>query len=291
MKTRKSDLVDFVHRRLCKQLADGELRIGQHVKAQRVARELNVSAATARKAIGQLVRDGWLATGENGRPVVVKIPPRPQLDGDESFAGLTESVSDRIVEMALDREFELGEIIKAKPLAKKLDVSLATLRAALDWLCKDGMLTRLPRRGWQITALTLEEVRTMFTVRRTLEPMALKKLFERIDDEVIDELLAETEQIIADFDRVSRAERLRAERRFHQSLIDMADDAVLSEVLSPLVKKMMLVISVTHGLSRSSWPEHKRILLAIKARDFDKALECLERDLADPLEVAFYDWD
>ena len=113
----------------------------------------------------------------------------------------------------------------------------------------------------------------------------------RIDDKLIDSLLAETDEILADFGNVSRMRRLHAESRFHRSLAEMAGDSVLLETLNPLIRKMMMVISVTRGLSKSSWPEHKRILEAIKRRDSAAATECLTRDLADPIDVGFADWD
>jgi len=102
--------------------------------------------------------------------------------------------------------------------------------------------------------------------------------------------LAETQEMIVRFDETSRVERMRAEHRFHQQLIALAGDQVLAEVLHPLLSKMLLV-NVAHGLSRSSFPEHQRILEAIKQRNKAEAMAALERDLADPLEAAFYDWD
>ena len=292
MKTRTRQLTDHVHRQLYDRLADRKLRTGEHVKSQDVAIELGVSQATARKAIARLVREGWLESGENGRPVVVKHPPkRRRKSDDEAFQGITEQTAERIVDLALGHRFRPGEVIKARPLAQELGVSLPTARAALDTLCRDGMLNRLPRRGWQIAPIKLDEVRTMFTVRRTLEPMVLEKLFTRIDNRAIEEMLIETEQMIAGFDQATRVERMHAEHRFHQRLIEMADDQVLSEVLQPLVRKMIVVVNVTHGLSHSVFPEHKRILEAILRRDKAEAIKCLERDLADPLEVGFYDWD
>lgn len=287
-----------VYGHLLGQLAARKLALGDHVKAQVVAGELSVSQATARKAIARLVDDGWLSTGENGRPVVVKHPPLSTAgkthaapDGVFEFTSRTESTGRTILELALNREFPLGKVIKARPLAERLGVSLSTVREALDWLCRDGGLVRVPRRGWQFARLKLGEIQTMFEIRRRLEPIVLKRAWRKLHQPTLDALLAETDQIVENFDHIPRIERLLAEHRFHQSLIDMAGDSVLAEVLNPLIRKMMLVVSMTHGLSRSSFPEHRRILLAIRERDLKKATECLKRDLRNPLEVNFVDWD
>ncbi len=288
-----------VYGHLLGQLTRRKLALGAHIKAQVVAGELSVSQATARKAIARLVADGWLSTGGNGRPVVAKLPPASASPGEAQgqphgifeFTSRTESTGRTILEMALNRKFPLGKVIKARPLAEQLGVSLSTVREALDWLCRDGGLVRVPRRGWQFARLKLAEIQTMFEIRRRLEPLVLKRAWRKLHEPTLDQLLAETDLIIENFDHTSRVERLLAEHRFHQSLIDMAGDSMLAEVLNPLIRKMMLVVSMTHGLSRSSFPEHRRILLAIRERDLKKAIECLNRDLRNPLEVNFLDWD
>ena len=146
-------------------------------------------------------------------------------------------------------------------------------------------------RGWQFARLKLGEIQPMFEIRRRLEPIVLKRAWRHLHQPTLDALLTETDQIVENFDHISRIERLLAEHRFHQSLIDMAGDSVLAEVLNPLIRKMMLVVSMTHGLSRSSFPEHRRILLAIGERNLKKATECLKHSLPNPLEVNFVDWD
>ncbi len=298
MKSRTNQLTEHVYHHLLERLVQRKLRIGEHLKSQDVASESGVSQATARKAIERLVRDGWLKTGDNGRPVVVKHPPRRKrrLLLDATFRSLSEDAAERILEMGLNRRFRPGEVIKARPLSKELSVSLATARTALDLLCRDGVLNRLARRGWQMSLIKLDEVRTMFSIRRKLEAMVLERLFQRIEDLTLNraalgELLAETEEMIARRDQASRVERMRAEHRFHHRLIELAGDQVLAEVLQPLVRKMMLAVNVAHGLSSSSFPEHRRILEAIRQCNKAEALASLERDLADPLEVAFYDWE
>jgi DNA-binding GntR family transcriptional regulator len=290
-------LTEHVYHQILARLVQRRLGIGEHVKSQDVASEFGISQATARTAIAKLVHEGWLESGENGRPVVVKYPSRRKRREpiDETFQSLTEATAERILGMALNRRFSPGEVIKARPLAEELGVSLATTRAALDSLCRDGVFNRLYRRGWQMSPLELEEVRTMFSIRRMLEAIVLERLFQRIDDLTLDNaaldgLLAETQEMIVRFDETSRVERMRAEHRFHQQLIALAGDQVLAEVLHPLLSKMLLV-NVAHGLSRSSFPEHQRILEAIKQRNKAEAMAALERDLADPLEAAFYDWD
>jgi DNA-binding GntR family transcriptional regulator len=284
-------LREQVYASLMARLARRELALGAHLKADEVARDLAVSAATARKAIARLLKDGWLRAGENGRPIVARYPARKAVPEVAAFLGRADRARQEVLDLALAQGFRPGEVIKARPLAVKLGLSLPTVRSDLERLTREGVFERLPRRGWRVAELSLSEIRTMFEVRRRLEPMVLVRAFRRIDDALVDSLLADTAELIANFRDLPRVERVQAEYRFHRALVDMAGDAVLAEVLNPLIRKMMMVLSVTHGLSRSSWAEHQRILEAIKRRDLDGALACLKRDLDDPLEADFADFE
>jgi DNA-binding GntR family transcriptional regulator len=286
-----ANLVEHVYSRLLAQLAGSEDALGSHLKADQVAESFAVSPATARKAIARLAREGWLAVGDNGRPTVARRPPASAVPASIGVAGPIDAAYRTILAKALDRGFRPGEIIKARPLAAQMGISLATVRAALDRLARDGVLDRAPRQGWRVAELSLDEIVSMFEVRRRLEPMVLARAFSRIDDKLVDDLLRETEQVIRDFRDIERSERVRAEARFHQSLVEMAGDSVLAAVLHPLIRKMMMTVSVSRGLSRSSFPEHRRVLEAIQRRDLKLAVECLERDLRNPTEVGFIDWD
>lgn len=286
------NLVAQVYRALLIRLSSQATAMGEHIKAQQIADELSISKATARKAIRRLVQDGWLVTGDNGRPTVAVRPPAPVQPEEPApvFTNLTEQVYRTVLEEALERKHAGGDVLKAKPLAERLGVSLQTVREALDWLCRDGVLQRLPRRGWQVSKVELADVQTMFDIRRQLEPMVIRRAIHRIDDDTIDELLIETEDLI-ERPHATRTERLRAEVHFHEALLEAAEDQVLADVLRPLIRKMMFVVSVTHGLSRSSFPQHLRILNALEARDEEQAVQHIRRDLANPLDVNFIDWD
>ena len=85
MTTQARQLTDHVRGQLYDRLAYRTLPLGAHLKSQDVADELGVSQATARKAIARLVREGWLETGDNGRPVVVKHPGKRRTATDLAF--------------------------------------------------------------------------------------------------------------------------------------------------------------------------------------------------------------
>jgi DNA-binding GntR family transcriptional regulator len=90
-------------------------------------------------------------TAEDSRPVSL---------ADEAYAALR----DRIVDCRLAPGLRVTE----KQLAAELGVGHTPVRQALARLDSDGLVRTLPRRGYQITPLTIESVNDLFQVWRIL---------------------------------------------------------------------------------------------------------------------------
>ena len=87
---------------------------------------------------------------------------RPLSLTDEAYAALR----DRIVDCRLSPGLRVTE----RQLAAELGVGLTPIRQALARLDSDGLVRTLPRRGYQITPLTIESVNDLFQVWRILGP-------------------------------------------------------------------------------------------------------------------------
>jgi DNA-binding GntR family transcriptional regulator len=95
---------------------------------------------------------------------------RPLSLADEAYAALRA----RIVDCRLAPGLRVTE----KQLAAELGVGLTPVRQALARLDNDGLVRTLPRRGYQITPLTIESVNDLFEVWRILGP-AIAELASR----------------------------------------------------------------------------------------------------------------
>ena len=90
-----------------------------------------------------------------------------------------------------------GQRIMEQALAAEFGVSRGPVRDALRLLEKDGLVTILPRRGAQVTKLTIQEVREIFDIR-----VALNGLRDRgslgAQEDVGEVLLAADERVRVD---------------------------------------------------------------------------------------------
>ena len=83
---------------------------------------------------------------------------------------LKEIVYDSILESIYSSEFRPNEIITESGLIKKFGFSTQRSTVeALTALCHEGVLHNIPRCGYQVIAMTTEDVEQMMEYRRILE--------------------------------------------------------------------------------------------------------------------------
>lgn len=89
------------------------------------------------------------------------------------------TVTARLREMILAGELTPGERLIEIPFAQRLGVSRTPLRLALGELEKEGLLERLPTRGFRVREFTMEQVANAIDVRGVLEGMAARLVAEQ----------------------------------------------------------------------------------------------------------------
>src|SRR5436853_385060 len=87
---------------------------------------------------------------------------------------ISEELADRLRNMIVDGGLAAGERINEVHLALRLGVSRTPLREALARLAREGTLASVPRIGWFVKPLTLDEFDQLYPIRPLLDPEALR---------------------------------------------------------------------------------------------------------------------
>src|SRR5262245_17043568 len=87
---------------------------------------------------------------------------------------ISASVAAVLREMIVDGRLHPGERINEVRLASTLGVSRTPLREALSRLAAEGALNSVPRSGFHVLPLTLEELEQIYPIRALLDPAALR---------------------------------------------------------------------------------------------------------------------
>jgi DNA-binding GntR family transcriptional regulator len=221
-------------------------------------------------------------------PVIgVDAAPRaPQLT-----QSLPEQIAARLSERIVAGEYFPGQRILEQAVSAEFGVSRGPVREALRLLEKDGLVTILARRGAQVTALTVEEVREIFDIRAVLNGLRDRLLAEDAQRaRVLEVLEAEVGQL-ARLARDPAAGEAYVETVFrlngflNEAVGNRRLRAILASLSLQTLRYSRLGLS-TPERRRQSVRHWQRLVKAIRAGDGAEAQRIAERRVLDSRDAA-----
>lgn len=151
--------------------------------------------------------------------------------GTLHLRSLREQVYDHLRTAIGRGELAAGGFLDLRRLGQELGISRTPLRDALLQLESDGFVEILPRRGVQVRALTLSDIRHLYEIIGALEAAAIAAVHPRIDGVAIEAMRALD---VAMRDAVERGDFDTYYERnlaFHDTFLDRSDnDRLVREV-------------------------------------------------------------
>jgi DNA-binding GntR family transcriptional regulator len=194
----------------------------------------------------------------------------------------SDSVMQILRESIFSGIFLPGERLNTAELARKLDVSVAPIRDALNRLESEGLIEIRPRSGTFVSSLTAREVRETFEIRAALEGLAVDLAIVNLDREHI----AKFRQILRDLEIPVTGEKDRVfheqkNGEFHSLLVELSGNGKLIQMYRQL--KAHITIARVHYRG-GNWvarmnkerTEHRRIFAALVARDAEKTKQLIK---------------
>jgi len=181
----------------------------------------------------------------------------------------------------IDKEFYPGEKINQQQLTEDLNVSRTPLLTALKKLEQERLVDLIPRRGFYVRKITLEEMVAYYEVREVMEGLAARKAAQQISDEQIKKLRVFFTKLQISDEPEEMKKYAAEDRKFHTFVLKIADTELLSSVFNTF---NILTISYQHtmraGLVRvpsETIQEHRAIIEAICYRDPERAEELMKQ--------------
>jgi DNA-binding GntR family transcriptional regulator len=155
-------------------------------------------------------------------------------------------------------------------MSKQLGISRTPLRTALQQLESDGLIIRLPQRGFYVYQFKEKDVEELFTIRKAIEGYAVEYIAKKKREidlrQAKKHLKAQEEARQSDDYSIF----IREDRKFHENLVKALNNKRLVMIYSGLRQSIELI-----GLKRfkmnsqrnQSIAEHKTIISAIEKGD------------------------
>jgi DNA-binding GntR family transcriptional regulator len=158
-------------------------------------------------------------------------------------------------------------------LAERLDVSRTPVRESMLRLAGDGLIVSR-RRGWVVREHSPKEIREVYEVRAALEGFAARLAALRATDDELARLRRLNAECLAHIDEWDRAELVAHNDEFHEFVIAVADNQLLSDLIHQNSNHYFMH-RIAGFLSddevRKSIIGHQELVEALSERDEDKA--------------------
>ncbi len=169
-----------------------------------------------------------------------------------------------------------SEFLSELDLAARSKTSRTPVREAFSRLAQDGWLTRIPRKGYLVTPISIRDIVELYEYRKILECFAVEKVAQSASHDQVEELAA---MVSVERDPRSKlADILEANGGFHLRLAELAgNQRVVSQVSLALSYVRRLDTICTQKVP--GWIGHDEILRSLRARKPGAAKEAMARHI------------
>lgn len=191
-------------------------------------------------------------------------------------ANISDAVVTQLRNMIVDGRLPAGERINEVKLSQQLGISRTPLREALARLAQEGAIRSVPRIGYSVRPLTLEEFEQIYAIRPLLDPEALRLAGLPSRDR-----LERLRKMNDDMNRAGDPDTIIGlDDEFHFELFAACPNKVLIDLIkqfSQRTRRYELALMRERSNVQHTIEDHERILRALRKGDLGAACAALKQ--------------
>jgi DNA-binding GntR family transcriptional regulator len=191
--------------------------------------------------------------------------------------------------MAVRFELKPGERLNEVEIARRLTMSRAPLREAMNRLATEGLLTFVPNQGFSCRRLSASEIASLYEVRADLEAAGARAAALRARRGALEELDAYWSNVAAAQERTPLETLVARDEEFHLRLAELSGNRERVRMLHNINARIHFVRRInleTPARLKESFAEHAAVLTHLLEGDGDGAAELLRSHIALSAEEA-----
>lgn len=167
-----------------------------------------------------------------------------------------------------------GSEVSEAELSSLLNISKTPIREALARLSIEGFVQAVPRRGYKIAPLTMDDFAELFDIRTMVEAGIMAAVVARISNAELDEL-ARLAEVSYDPDTVTSLDDfIAANRAFHLAIVKVTGNERLYKItVSEFdeLERYFYVGAQAHDVNLETNADHLGIVNVLRERDIEGA--------------------
>jgi DNA-binding GntR family transcriptional regulator len=198
-----------------------------------------------------------------------------------AFSSEADRVASTLRDQILDGVRAQGSRLVERDLAAELGVSRLPVREALQTLGSEGLVMLRPRSWAVVRTFTPRDVADLNDVRAAFEVLAFRLAAERHTPDDLAHLRRDLDTELAAAKRGDAITARRAAADFHQTVIALAGNALLSEIENSLRSRMRWLLG-QHDELLGVALEHEALYEAIATRDIERVQALADQHVREP---------
>ena len=182
-------------------------------------------------------------------------------------------------------EMSAGMILNETELSQKLSIGKTPTREALIMLAHDGLVDAMPRVGYVVTRLTMQDMLDIFSLRILLEAEAIGIATQRMTEADLEKLTANNQQeaslALQQSDTHVRETGHKLNREFHLIIAESTGNRRLAHLIQNLIDDLERALSFDPYIADPK--QHNEIILHLKNRDKVGAQAAMRRHIEETL--------
>ena len=167
-----------------------------------------------------------------------------------------------------------GQELSEGELAARFNMSKTPIREALGKLRSEGLVRTYPRRGYQVSPVTFQDLNELFEMRSLLEGRAAELASEKISAERLDHLMTLAEIVYNRAEQPSITRFVRANRQFHEAIALASGNQRLHTTVVQVLDELQRFFHLgaqLRDVGGETSDSHRQIVQALRLRDAERA--------------------
>lgn len=195
---------------------------------------------------------------------------------------MTERVLQELRNDIINWNYEENEMITEAEVSQKFGVSKTPSREALNYLCMEGFLEKIPNKGYLVKGISVTELQSLFQYRGVLEKASAEMAIQYATDEEMKLLEELAKEQIASIEGSSYQRYSEMNMQFHMSVAYLSRNPYLISALEAALNKLrrVLVKDWRSSGAKSLMEQHLKLVVALSARDIESAKHHVEQEMS-----------